>query len=147
MQEQGVVIIQVSRMEPLKGQRVCLEALAQLRDDPGWTCWQVGGAQRPAEQRYLEELRAICDRLGISGRVKFLGQRSDIRELLARADIFCQPNLQPEAFGLTFIEALAAGLPVVGSAVGGTAEIVDERCGILTPAGGRRSAGRWRSAG
>src|SRR5262245_44117544 len=48
-----IVIVQVSRMEALKGQRVLLEALARLQNAPAWECWQVGGAQRPAEVRYF----------------------------------------------------------------------------------------------
>ncbi len=131
--ESDVVIIQVSRMEPLKGQFVCLEALAALRDRGGWTCWQVGGAQRAEERRYLAKLRDRARALGIADRVKFPGHRSDVRELLAAADIFCQPNLQPDAFGVSFVEALSAGLPVVTSALGGALEIVDETCGVLVP--------------
>jgi glycosyltransferase involved in cell wall biosynthesis len=127
------VIIQVSRMESWKGQETTLEALGRLRDTPGWTCLQVGGAQRPSEQRYLESLHAMCERLGISERVQFLGHRSDVASLLANADIFCQPNLEPEPFGIAFIEALYAGLPVVSSAIGGALEIVDAECGALVP--------------
>ena len=128
-----VVIIQVSRMEPLKGQITCLEALGKLRDLAGWTCWQVGGAQRAEEQAYLAGLKSRARRLGIADRVKFLGHRSDVRELLAAADIYCQPNLQPDAFGIGFVEALFAGCPVVTSAIGGALEIVDETCGVLVP--------------
>ncbi|HEV3217291.1 MAG TPA: glycosyltransferase family 4 protein [Vicinamibacterales bacterium] len=128
-----VVIIQVSRMEPWKGQRTCLEALAQLRDRAGWACWQVGGAQRPFEARYLESLKADAARLGIADRVHFLGQRSDVTDLLRAADIFCQPNLEPEPFGISLVEALAAGLPVVTSNIGGAVEIVDDTCGVLVP--------------
>ena len=130
-----VVIIQVSRMERWKGQAVCLEALGRLRRVPRWVCWQVGGAQRQEEARYLTSLRAAADRLDIADRVKFLGQRSDVAELLAAADIYCQPNIEPEPFGISLIEALAAGLPVVTSAAGGALEIVDENCGALVPAG------------
>lgn len=128
-----VVIIQVSRMESLKGQKVLIEALGLLRDVPNWICWQVGGAQRPAEARYMDSLRSDANRVGVSDRVQFLGQRSDISDLLARADIYCQPNEAPEGFGLTFIEALSAGLPVVTSAIGGALEIVNETCGRLVP--------------
>jgi glycosyltransferase involved in cell wall biosynthesis len=67
--------------------------------------------------------------------VKFFGQRSDVAELLAAADIFCQPSLQPEPFGLVFIEALWAGLPVVTTRMGGAVEIVDESCGMLAEPG------------
>lgn len=132
-----VVIIQVSRMESIKGQMVCLEALAPLRDQPGWTCWQVGGAQRAFEQRYLDSLRATAEHLGISSRIRFAGERADVPDVLAASDIFCQPNLGPEGFGITFIEAMATGLPVVTSDIGGALEIVDETCGILVPPGDR----------
>ncbi len=126
-----VVIIQVSRMEPLKGHAVLLDALAQLRDREGWTCRLAGGAQRPHEAQYMQSLRAQAAALGIADRVEFLGDRSDIPGLLACADIYCQPNIEPDAFGLSLIEALAAGLPVVTSALGGAKEIVDETCGVL----------------
>ena len=129
----SLVIIQVSRLETWKGQRVLLEALARLRDVPAWACWQVGGAQRPAEARYLESLQADAERLGLTDRIRFLGQRSDVPALLASADIFCQPNLDPEAFGISFVEALYARLPVVTSAMGGAIEIVDATCGVLVP--------------
>lgn len=129
------VIIQVSRMEPWKGHRLLLDALGSLRDMPDWVCWQVGGAQRPEEFRYLEEMQALARSLGVSDRVRFLGQRSDVRDLLAAADIFCQPNLGPEPFGITFVEAMYARLPVVTTAMGGPLEIVDKSCGRLTRAG------------
>jgi glycosyltransferase involved in cell wall biosynthesis len=126
-----VVVIQVSRMEAWKGQAVCIAALAQLRDQPGWVCWQVGGAQRPVEVRYFDSLRADAERLGVSDRIRFVGQRSDVPELLASADLFCQPNIEPEPFGISFVEALSAGLPLVTSAIGGALEIVDGTCGLL----------------
>lgn len=130
-----VVIIQVSRMEPLKGQRICLAALAQLRERQGWTCWQVGGAQRPAEVRYFNALREEAERLGIMGRVRFLGHRTDVPALLADADIYCQPNVQPDAFGISFVEAMAAGVPVVTSRLGGAPEVVDSTTGLLIEPG------------
>ena len=101
--------------------------------------WQVGGAQRPHELRYLEELKQHAARLGIASRVRFLGERSDVPRLLAAADIHCQPNLRPEPFGITFVEALMAGLPVVTAAFGGAKEIIDESCGILVPPGDARA--------
>lgn len=128
-----VVIIQVSRMEAFKGHEVCLEALAMLCDVPGWTCWQVGGAQRRQEERYLERLRAFATQHGIESRVRFLGERTDVPRLLRAADIYCQPNTAPESFGITFVEALSAGIPVVTTAIGGALEIVDETCGLLIP--------------
>jgi glycosyltransferase involved in cell wall biosynthesis len=129
----AVVIIQVSRMEPYKGHYLHFQALHALQHVPGWVCWQVGGAQRTHEAQYLQELRDAANGLGIAERVRFLGQRSDVSRLLAAADIHCQPNIGPEPFGITFIEALYAGLPIVTTAIGGAMEIVTEGCGILVP--------------
>jgi glycosyltransferase involved in cell wall biosynthesis len=120
-------------MAAWKGLRVLIEALSRLGEVPAWECWIAGGAQRPAETDYLETLRADAHRLGVSDRIQFLGQRSDVDTLLASADIFCQPNTDPEAFGISFVEALYASLPVVTCAMGGAMEIVDETCGVLVP--------------
>ena len=79
----------------------------------------------------MESLRADAVTLGIADRVEFLGDRSDVPHLLSGSDIYCQPNTEPEAFGISLIEAMAAGLPVVTSALGGAKEIVDETCGVL----------------
>ncbi len=130
----AAVVVQASRLEPWKGHAVLLEALAELADIPGWVCWIAGGAQRRQEAEYLAGLQRIAARLGIADRVRFLGQRSDVRELLAAADIHCQPNIGPEPFGIAFVEALYAGLPVVTTALGGALEIVNEACGVLVPA-------------
>ncbi|HET7464308.1 MAG TPA: glycosyltransferase family 4 protein [Longimicrobium sp.] len=131
----SVVVVQASRMEPWKGHRVHLEALGRMADDPRWTCWLAGGAQRPAELRHLGEMRALAGRLGIGGRVRWLGERADVPRLLAAADLLCQPNLGPEPFGMTYVEAMHAGLPVIGAATGGALEIVTPHTGVLVPPG------------
>lgn len=131
--EDAVVIVQLSRMEQWKGQTILLRALGLLREDSSWLCWIVGGAQRPSEQRYLSSLKDLATDLGIADRVRFAGQRRDSADLLAAADIHCQPNLGPEPFGITFVEALFSGLPVVTSGFGGAVEVVSEKCGVLVP--------------
>lgn len=133
--DETVVILQASRLAPWKGHTVLLEALSRLKELPTWECWIAGGVQQPEEQAFLAELRAIVARGGIESRVRFLGQRSDVSRLMAVADVYCQPNIGPEPFGLAFVEALAAGQPVVTSAFGGGAEIVTPSCGVLTPPG------------
>ena len=99
------------------------------------TLVRAGAAQRPQEETYTRELRALVAREGLHQRAQFLGQRDDVPHLLSVADIHCQPNLGPEPFGIVFIEALYAGLPVVAAAAGGPLEIVDDTCGILVPPG------------
>lgn len=128
---EAVVILQASRMEPWKGHRLLLEALARLADVPQWVCWLAGGAQRPQEISYQQDLRTMAARLGIAARLRFLGQRSDVGQLMAAADIYCQPNQGAEPFGIAFIEAMQAGLPVVTTAAGGPLEIFDDSNGVL----------------
>jgi glycosyltransferase involved in cell wall biosynthesis len=131
--EGDVVIVQTSRMQEWKGQRLLLEALGRLRQVPGWRAWVAGGAQRPEEETYLAGLKAQAEGLGLTERVSFLGQRSDVPQLLRAADIHCQPNVSAEPFGIAFVEALQAGLPVVTTAMGGPLEIIDYSCGVLVP--------------
>ena len=130
-----VVILQASRLERWKGQAAHLSALAILRDIPGWECWLAGGEQKAGESEFMAELRTAANRAGIADRVRFLGQRADVSRLMAAADVFCQPNIGPEPFGIVFVEALYAGLPVVTSGFGGATEIVDKTCGVLTTPG------------
>ncbi len=131
----AVVVLQVGRWEPHKGHLLHLEALAKLRGVPGWECWQVGQPQRRKEIRYMNEIREHAARLGIAHRVRFLGWQPELLPIFAAADIYCQPNTGPEPFGITYIEALYAGLPVVASAAGGPTEIIDESCGFLVKPG------------
>ena len=134
-----VVIIQPSRMEEWKGHRLHLEALALLKDVPKWTCWMIGKPQRPHEDAYYQALKTKAQELGIANRVRFAGWVPDLQVLLAAAQIHCQPNTGPEPLGLTFLEAMAARLPVITTAIGGAREIVNETCGILTPPNDRQA--------
>jgi glycosyltransferase involved in cell wall biosynthesis len=81
---------------------------------------------------YLAELKALAAELKIADRVRFLGHRRDVPRLLAAADLVCHPNEAPEHFGIAFVEALAAGRPVVATRLGGAVEVVDSACGVLT---------------
>jgi glycosyltransferase involved in cell wall biosynthesis len=135
----AIVIAQAGRLEALKGHAVLLDALGTLRDEPSWVLWEIGGVQRPLEEPYLASLQSQAARLGIADRVRFVGQRTDVPRLLAAADLKCQPNTGPESFGLVFVEALAAGLPVVSTRIGGVIEIVDDSCGVLVPPGDVRA--------
>lgn len=127
-----VVMLVASRLEPWKGHALLLEALAALTALPGWRVWIAGGAQRPHEVEYLRSLQAQAQDLGLGERIDWLGERTDIADLMTAADFYCQPNTAPEPFGMVFLEALAAGLPVVSTEGGGASEIVTPECGLLT---------------
>jgi glycosyltransferase involved in cell wall biosynthesis len=112
-----------------------IDAASGLRGD--WKVWIAGGAQKPADAAFERELRSTVQDRGVSARVSFLGERRDVPRLLKAADIHCQPNNAPEPFGVAFVEALAAGLPVVTTDAGGAREIVTAGCGLLLPVGDR----------
>jgi glycosyltransferase involved in cell wall biosynthesis len=132
----AVVVVQAGRIEPGKGQDICLDALRLLRDLPGWECWQIGGPQKPEERRLFESLRERTIILGIAGRVRFWGWRTDVPRLLAAADVYCQPNdTFEEGLGNSFLEAMSAGLPVITSSIGAAPEVVNENCGFLLSPG------------
>jgi glycosyltransferase involved in cell wall biosynthesis len=131
----SVVILMATRFEPCKDHAELRGAAASLAGN--WTIWIAGGAQRPHERKYERELRTMAAALPDPRRVVFLGERSDVGALLQAADLHCQPNTGPDAFGLAFVEALYAGVPVVTSDLGGASEIVTASCGILIPAGDR----------
>jgi glycosyltransferase involved in cell wall biosynthesis len=130
-----VVILMASRMEVWKGHFNLLHAAAALRPDHEWAIWIAGAPQTDAENEYHDSLQTETQRLNLSDKVTFLGQRSDVPALMRAADIFCQPNAGPEPFGVVFVEALQAGVPVVTFSMGGPREILDETCGILVPPG------------
>lgn len=131
----ATVIVQASRSEAWKGHEVLVDALSRLRDVEGWMWWLIGGAQRPPEAAFMAAVRDRADRAGIADRIRWLGERNDVPRVMGGADLYCQANIGPEPFGIAFIEALAAGLPVVSSRIGGVCEIIDDRCGVLVPPG------------
>ncbi len=120
------IVLQVAALAPHKSQSDLLEAAAQaLRTRPELRFWIAGeGALR-------SELEAQQKRLGLEQTVRLLGFREDVTDLLRAADIFCvSSNL--EGLGTSTLDAMAAGLPVVATRVGGIPEIVaDGVSGIL----------------
>lgn len=83
----------------------------------------------------LSELQSLAGQLGIAHRVEFLGHRTDVAAILAGAGLFVLSSVT-EGLSLALLEAMASGLPVVATAVGGNAEAaIDGRTGLLVPPG------------
>ena len=121
-----------SRLAPWKGQHVVLRALARL---PGVHCLVVGGPLF-GEVEYEASLRALAVTLGIDGRVTFLGQRSDVAQLMRAVEVVVHSSVSPEPFALTLLEAMHAGTPIVATDTGGTREVLaDGEEGVLVPPG------------
>jgi glycosyltransferase involved in cell wall biosynthesis len=127
----GVPVVgTVARLQPVKDQASLLAAFARVAAElPNAKLVLVGdGPVRAA----LESQSASP---ALAGRVIFLGRRSDIPDILPTFDVFALPSLS-EGLPLTLLEAMAAGLPCVATAVGAMPEaIVAERTGLLVPVG------------
>ena len=124
------LIIHVARHHPVKDQAMLLHGFALIaKEHPDVDLLMVGDGPLRGT---LEELTY---RLNINKRVRFLGIRSDVPDLLRAADIFALTSVS-EAASLTLLEAMAAALPVVVTNVGGNPEIVrDGMDGLLVPRG------------
>ncbi|HEX9427700.1 MAG TPA: glycosyltransferase [Candidatus Polarisedimenticolia bacterium] len=121
----------VGSLRAHKGQEVLLRACALLgpRFVPGTLVFVGEGP----EQARLERLAALS---GLSGRVRFLGRRSDVRRLLPGFDLVVVPSIEREGLGLAALEAMDAARPVIASRVGGLVEVIEDgRTGILVPPG------------
>ncbi len=128
----GPLVGVFSRLAPWKGQHVALEALKAL---PEVRCILVGSALF-GEDDYRNRLIAMVDEAGLADRVSFLGQRADVPALMQAVDVVIHPSVDPEPFGLTLVEAMRAGTPVIATDAGASAEILDGgKAGTLVTAG------------
>lgn len=127
------LFVSIGRLVPVKGFDLLLEAFVAFDDGPSAQARLaiVGdGPERGA-------LEALADRLGQKARVIFTGWMPDVREALWAADAFVLAG-RNEGMGRAFVEAMAAGVPVIGTDVGGVATVIrHETNGLLVPAGDR----------
>ncbi|MHC5066338.1 MAG: glycosyltransferase family 4 protein [Planctomycetota bacterium] len=124
-----ILALAAGNLVPRKGFENLLNALAQPGGSEDLRVWIAGHGEG------RKPLETLIDSLGLQERVKLLGQRSDIPDLLAACDLFVMPSLA-EGLGIAALEAMAASRPVIASRVGGLGElVVDEKTGLLVPPG------------
>jgi glycosyltransferase involved in cell wall biosynthesis len=128
---EAVVAGTVARLVPVKNQAMLLRAAARV---PGlWLALAGDGELRT-------DLEQLAGELGIADRVRFLGLRRDVPRVLAALDVFVMTS-ESEGLPIAMIEAMAAGLPVVATEVGGIPELVaDGVSGRLVPANDHEAA-------
>lgn len=119
------IILSASRLTPQKNHAASLRAM-KLLGERGFRFWIAGRGELEGA------LKAQTRELGLEDKVEFLGFRDDLPDLLSQADVFLSVSLW-EGFGLSIVEAMAAGLPVVVGDVPGVAEVVgrDSGCGLF----------------
>jgi glycosyltransferase involved in cell wall biosynthesis len=146
----GLRLLCVGAVTPIKGHDVLLTALAGLRDRP-WHLTCVG-SRMPAPE-FAARVRSLAAEAGIADRIRWSGPLTgrQLTDAYAAADVLLLPS-RMETYGLVATEALARGLPVLGSAVGGLPEALGAaadgaRPGLLVPAGDPAALGaairRW----
>lgn len=120
------LVLTPARLDAQKGHDTLLEAIAEV---PGARFLLAG--EGPERAR----LETRAEALGVGERVRFLGRREDVPQLLAACDVFALPSLY-EGSSLAVLEAMAAGTAIVSSAIGGTEELIEDgRSGLLVPPG------------
>ncbi|MDR5893650.1 glycosyltransferase family 4 protein [Halomonas mongoliensis] len=145
--EGAVAIGLPGRLTPGKGQEVWIEALARLaamNPDLAWHGVLIGGLTvgEGSDEAHVAALRRRIDELGLASRIAFTGFRRDLPRLFEALDIVCVPS-RNEAFGLTVIEAMAAGKTVIGSDSGAIPELLDAETGRLAAP---EDAAAWAAA-
>ena len=122
-------------MEPRKGHADLIRALALLSEaHPTARLWLVGGETFERHADYRLALERLAQGLGVADRVHFTGPRTDIPQLMARMDAVVCASVCSESLPTVLIEACAVGRPVIGTRVGGAAEIIQDLWnGLLVP--------------
>lgn len=136
IQAQCPVIGIVGDIIPRKGLIYLVNSLKQIKGVvPEVRLLVVGNG--PSD--YIRKVNAKADRLGVSSSILWAGHRTDIPEILSALDLFVLPSVG-EPFGIAVIEAMAAGLPVVATSVGGLPEVVvPYETGFLVPPANHRA--------
>lgn len=124
----------IGRLTPLKGHLDFVKAMAKVyRNIRRLKIWIVGDAPA-SKDAYKEQVRVLVRRLGLNHCTEFLGTQKDIPGIMAHLDLLVLATTTQEAFGRVIIEAQAAGVPVVATAVGGVVDIIeDNKTGLLIP--------------
>ncbi|NJL63392.1 MAG: glycosyltransferase [Methylacidiphilales bacterium] len=117
------IIGHFSRLSPWKGQHILIEALAKTPENT--TVILVGDALF-GEQDYILKLHQQVAKLGLENRVKFLGFRTDIPELMSVCDLIAHTSTAAEPFGRVIVEGMLCGKPVIAAKAGGATEIVED---------------------
>ncbi len=130
IEQESLVLGTVAFLRDYKGIHLCLDAVALLRHTfPGLRFLVVGDG--PEALRLQGKAKA----LGIQRHVIFLGFRSDVNRILAALDIFVLPSTEGEGVPQAITQAMAMGLPVVATSIGGIPEVVQhDVTGLLVPA-------------
>jgi glycosyltransferase involved in cell wall biosynthesis len=126
------VIAVIGYLAAIKRQDDAIRALARVRESHPETQLVIAGgtrfasaSAREANTVYARNLRALAAQLDLQNSIHFVGERADVREVLAITDVLLVPSLA-EGFGRVVLEAMAMAVPVIATSVGGPSEIITD---------------------
>jgi glycosyltransferase involved in cell wall biosynthesis len=122
----------VAALTPWKGQEVLLEAFAEVAARDAAVTLEFVGTPFPRDAKYADSLQRRSEASDLRGRVHFLGYRQDVLPEVRRWRIAVSASVEPESVGLSTLEAMSVGVPVVGTALGATPELLGA-AGLLVP--------------
>ena len=132
--QKGRKILMVSAFRPQKDHPTLIRTLTNLSEE--YCLFLAGGSETDEDRQYLNDCRQLVFELGLDDRVRFLGIRSDVPQLLAAADVVVLSTAY-EGMSLSLLEAMAAGRPLIASDVPGVHDLVSG-AGLLFPFGDDR---------
>ena len=138
---------EIRKTKNLDNNKICFLGIGRLTDWKGFDILLKGFAEFLKCQEYpqkfilwiagdgeeRENLKNLAKELNINEHVKFLGFVDDVRKILWASDVYVHPSKEDEPFGLSLLQAMSAGLPVIASQSGGIPEMLNRSQGLLFP--------------
>ncbi len=133
----GLIVGFVGRLVDWKGPAVLLQAAKRMKNKElriKGIKFVIVGTGEGQEGNIEPKLRKMVEKYGLQDTVILTGQRNDIPTLMRIFDVFCHISIEPEPFATVIVEAMMAGISVIGHPIGGTPEIISHgQTGFLVP--------------
>lgn len=123
--ENVILISIIGRITPGKGHEEFISAANILLKERNDILFLIIGKCEDSERKYLQSLESKINKMNLNNKIHFVGHRENIQEILSEIDILAFPSHE-ESFGITLIEAMSAGIPVVASKNAGILDIIQD---------------------
>ncbi len=119
-------IVSIGRISQTKGYEHLIKGFKKVvRFNPYMKLKIVGSADK-SKEKYLQHLKTLVSRFSLNFNVEFIGFRPDVEKVLERARLLVAPSVIEESFGRVAVEAMACGVPVIATKMGGFKEIIED---------------------
>lgn len=125
-------IVSIGRISPSKGYEYLIEAFKKLARFNSYLSLKIVGSPDPSKLKYYKHLQSLVNRYSLHYNVQFVGVTDRVESILRGARLLVAPSVIEESFGRVVVEAMACGVPVVATKVGGFNEIIDDGVNGIT---------------